>query len=84
MGTGQDSAAIVVFTKTEVQNSCVLKVSVLKGYDKETQSSSKGLSEGRNIVDKGVNRKELEASTNPTSYSRLEKGYLDGTEANIC
>jgi len=85
MGTGQNKAAIVVFTKTEVQSSCVLKVSVvLEGCDKETQSSSEGLSEVRNIVNKGVEGEELKASTNPTSNSRLEKGYLDSSEANIC
>jgi len=86
IGTGQleDNAAIVVFTKTEIQSSYALKVSVLKGYDKETQSSSEGLSKVRNIVDKRVEGVELRASTNPRSDSRLEKGYLDGSEANIC
>jgi len=51
---------IVVFTKTEVQSSCALKVSVLKGCNKETQSSSEGLSDVRNIAKKGSKERSLE------------------------
>jgi len=67
MGTGQDSCAIVVITKAEVESSYTLKVGVLEGCNGETQSGSEGLSKVGNIVEKGVEREELGARTNRTS-----------------
>ena len=69
MGAGQDSGAIVVFPKVEVQRSCTFKGRVLKGCDREHQCGSRRVAEIRNIVEKVMKSEYLGAwSDRATDY----------------
>ena len=69
VGAGQDGGALVV--------------GVLEGRDGETESGGEGLSQFGDVVEEGAEREELGAGSDGTSDYRLDKGHLDGGEANI-
>ena len=83
VGAGQDGGALVIFVKAEVESGCALKVGVLEGCDRETESGGEGLSQVGDTVEEGVEREELGAGSNGTSDYRLDKGHLDSGKASL-
>jgi hypothetical protein len=76
VGAGQDGDAVVISAKAVVESASALEVGVLERRDGETERRGKGLPQGRDVVEEGVEREELGAGSNGTSEKHRERILL--------